>query len=51
MTYLIILFICSLFLNIVFGYGFVHLYIEWSIDEKIIKEASELLEENKSNSV
>lgn len=45
MTLLIILLICSIFTNIVFGYGFVHFYNEWCIDEKIIKKASEVLEE------
>lgn len=50
MALLIILLICSLFMNFVFGYGFVHFYNEWCIDEKIIKEASEVLED-KSNSV
>lgn len=46
MSFLIILLICSIFTNIVFGYGFVHFYNEWCIDEKIIKNASELLEED-----
>lgn len=45
MAPLIILLICSLFMNIVFVFGFVHFYNEWLIDEKIIKIASEELEE------
>jgi hypothetical protein len=46
MTVLIILLIIT---NIIFGYGFVHFYNEWCIDEKIIKKASEVLEEVKQD--
>lgn len=45
MTVLTILLICSIVINIIFGYGFVHFYNEWCIDEKIIKKASEVIEE------
>lgn len=45
MAFLIILLMCSIFINIVFGYGFIHFYNEWRIDEKIINKASEELEE------
>lgn len=47
MNFLILLLICSIITNIIFGYGFVHFYNEWCIDEHIIKKASEVLEESK----